>query len=329
MTLTALRFHLYSLRLARSKRPILIGPWRSEVGFEALYWLPFLAWWRNRYQIDPKRLIAIGRGGSGAWYEAGGIADVYDHLGVQEIRTLTLGTTLKTGSVKQQALAPWESSLCGLVAASLGIARYHVLHPSWMYQLLEPWWADRQPLPYVHGYTRYSRLAPPPVPAGLTLPEKFIAARFYARSTFPPGEDVLLWLQGFVERLSQVQPVVLLHSGLHYDDHADLVKPVKGRVMAVPPEALAPNTNLATLSAILGRAQAFVGTYGGFQQLALRMGIPSLGFFVDFQGTAMAHKTLSHVLATASGVPFVVARPKDAEHFAGLLTDPLQPGVQS
>ena len=29
-------------------RPILLGPWRSELGFEVLYWIPFLAWLKTQ-----------------------------------------------------------------------------------------------------------------------------------------------------------------------------------------------------------------------------------------------------------------------------------------
>ncbi len=30
--------------LGRQDRPIIVGPWLSETGFELLYWIPFLAW---------------------------------------------------------------------------------------------------------------------------------------------------------------------------------------------------------------------------------------------------------------------------------------------
>src|SRR5690349_23710512 len=57
----------YRQRLLRSKLPILVGPFRSEVGFEAMYWLPFL----ERLRADgiaPDRMIPITRGGAAAWY---------------------------------------------------------------------------------------------------------------------------------------------------------------------------------------------------------------------------------------------------------------------
>ena len=55
--------------LAGEGGPILAGPWLGEVGFELLYWIPFLRWFAERYGVSPDRLIAVSRGGSAAaWY---------------------------------------------------------------------------------------------------------------------------------------------------------------------------------------------------------------------------------------------------------------------
>ena len=58
--------------------PIIAGPWLGEVGYEALYWLPFLRWVQDRYRIRPERLTVVSRGGVEHWYE--GIAARYVDL---------------------------------------------------------------------------------------------------------------------------------------------------------------------------------------------------------------------------------------------------------
>ncbi len=40
-------------RIASSRQPIVIGPWTGEVGFELLYWIPFLEWVRAHWDIRP------------------------------------------------------------------------------------------------------------------------------------------------------------------------------------------------------------------------------------------------------------------------------------
>src|SRR5687768_4234007 len=49
---------------AAASGPLIVGPWTSEVGYEALYWLPFLAWAADRYGVRPERLVALSRGGT-------------------------------------------------------------------------------------------------------------------------------------------------------------------------------------------------------------------------------------------------------------------------
>ena len=54
--------------LGRSGRPIILGPWLSETGFELLYWIPFLAWAKAYGNFDPERLVVVSRGGAAPWY---------------------------------------------------------------------------------------------------------------------------------------------------------------------------------------------------------------------------------------------------------------------
>ena len=54
--------------LGRSGRPIILGPWLSETGFELLYWIPFLTWAKTYGNFDPERLVVVSRGGAAPWY---------------------------------------------------------------------------------------------------------------------------------------------------------------------------------------------------------------------------------------------------------------------
>ena len=54
--------------LGKSDRPIVVGPWCGEVGFELLYWIPFVQWLVERARIDGQRLVVVTRGGASVWY---------------------------------------------------------------------------------------------------------------------------------------------------------------------------------------------------------------------------------------------------------------------
>ena len=67
-------------RVVRKPGPIIVGPFLSEVGFELLYWIPLLRWIKDKWQVDPERLVVVSRGGTALWYEglSGRYLDVFD-----------------------------------------------------------------------------------------------------------------------------------------------------------------------------------------------------------------------------------------------------------
>ena len=68
-------------QVARGRHPIIAGPWLSEVGFEVLYWIPFLRWFEDRFRVDRERVVAVSRGGVAGWYAdvAGAYVEIFDH----------------------------------------------------------------------------------------------------------------------------------------------------------------------------------------------------------------------------------------------------------
>lgn len=306
----------FARRLARSRKPIFVGPWRSEVGFELLYWIPFLHHFRHAYKIPPDRLIAIGRGGSAAWYQMNGTADVFEHVPVETARTWSVRASQKTGSIKQGDREAWEQPLCDLVAQSLGIQQFHVLHPSWMYQLLAPWWHGKATYGLLDRYTlQPEKLDAPALEANLKahLPPQYVVMRWYARPTWPYREDLVLWTRKLVENVSSQIPVVLIDS-FHADDHADIhLGHIPNTIRLSEIANLTPLNNLPIQSAVIAKASAYVGTYGGMAQGAMRWGVPTLAFYHEFGQTAHQHLGLTQYLSLKTGVPFLVAQPKDLD----------------
>ena len=308
------QWRAYARYLSLSQTPILAGPWRSEVGFEILYWIPFLHHFVNRYKIDPSRMIAIGRGGSSAWYGFAGHADLFEFVPVETARTWSIQASLQTGSMKQHTVEPWETHVCGLTAASLGLERYHTLSAQWMYRLLSPWWTGKASQQWLDAHVLQPvKMKAAPLPPEITLPQRFIAMRWYARPTWPLNDGLTLWMRTFTERVAQKLPVILLDS-FHADDHADINLgeiPNVTRLSQLTP--LTPLNNLALQSAVISKAEAYIGTYGGLSQAAMRWGVPTLALYQEFGQTAPEHLALTQNLSLRTGVPFIACRPKDVD----------------
>lgn len=319
------RWKLFAERLARSKTAILLGPWRSEVGFEVLYWIPFLNAFRAKYEIDDNRLITIGRGGSAAWYRTAGAGDLYEHAPLEMMRTIATNQALKTGSIKQHGNEGWEQPVCALAAKSIGLTDYHVLSPWWMYQLLAPFWEGTQSVNWLDSWLLHeAQMRAPGLSVDLQkqLPDRYIAMRWYVRPTWPLREDTVLWTRKLVEATAQHLPVVLIDSGFHADDHADInLGPIRNVLNL---KDIAPQThtdNLAIQSAVIAKAQGYVGTYGGMSQLAMRLGIPTLALYQEFGQTSPAHLYFTQALSLRTGVPFIATYPKAVDRLLPLLIE--------
>lgn len=339
-------------RFAMDRKPILLGPWRSEVGFEALYWRPFLAEFAKRVPQFWDRAVVVTRGGAGNLYgqwvkvkgadEAGTIrdeweqptsVDLYRLRTVTEIRRQNLVDWSKTKLQKQTVFTPYDRQLLRDAADAAGLqGGYHVLHPSWMYWALAPFWDENRGLNYLLGLADFAPLPKPLPPITIDgLPSTYVAVKFYGRATWPhPSHETMEFVAHVVKTISQQAPVLLLNSGHQGDEHTEMQ--ITGKNIYLLP-VLPPEHNLGAQMALLGRAQAFVGTYGGVAQAALRMGVPSASFWHQFGGTAHAHLSLSSWLSKVSNTQFVTGSIGDATLWSQLLMvppgTPAQPSASS
>jgi hypothetical protein len=313
----SLYLRAYLRYLASTSKPIVLGPFRSEPGFEVLYWLPFLQWALKTYKIAPERCIALSRGGMGVFYPAKSHVDLYAIRGVDAVRVENKIDEEQRKIQKQTNVTAWDRQAASdAVQDIFGLERvpaisgklwshvprsYHLLHPSWMYWLFNDYWDERATIKLVADHCDFAPPLMPGVPEGFNLPDKFVAVRFYERHTFPLHDQVKAIAIDIAQSLASQFPVVLLNQNLFADDHVDL--PIQGTNIYQLP-TISPDQNFIMQAAVIARAQAFVGTYGGICQWALRYGKPSLSFYTQFTGTAMAHRHLSQTLAARMGVPF-------------------------
>src|SRR5262245_11307371 len=75
-------------RLASGTETIVAGPWLGEVGFELLYWVPFLRWFADAFHVAPERLLVVSRGGTAGWYRpfAAGYREIFDYLTPEDFK---------------------------------------------------------------------------------------------------------------------------------------------------------------------------------------------------------------------------------------------------
>ena len=301
-------------RIAASGRPIVAGPWSGEVGFELLYWIPFLNWFRQQYHVGADRLIVVSRGGVDAWYGhvAARYTDALTRVSTDEFRAAT------EIAKKQRGVTAFDVALLRRVVSEERLGRVHLLHPESMYRLYWGFWKEDASVRRLDQYGAPALLggdAGPDVPPD--LPSEYVAVRFYFSQCFPDTPANRAFVSGVVETLAASTHVVLLNTPFTIDDHVDYAVPGHPRVHTIG--CMSPERNLAVQTAVIRRARAFVGTYGGYSYLAPLCGVRSIAFYSDRtfsqQHLDVAQRAFRE-LGTASLIPLDV---RDADLVSRLL----------
>jgi hypothetical protein len=261
--------------IAASAKPIVVGPWTGEVGFELLYWVPFLAWLRERWQLAPERFVIVSRGGVASWYgmPEARYTDLFSTITPDRFRAAT-----NQEEHKQRRASAFDREMVEAALGGVGTSEVEQIHPELMYRMLMPFWRDEAGLGAVDRFTRHRRFEPSSDPALGGLPSQYVAARFYFSDCFPDTAENRAFARAVVSTLAERIPVVLLNPGVRVDDHSDLALPDGNRILTIS-AGLAPERNLTVQSAVISRARAYVGTYGGYSYLAPFYGVPALAFF--------------------------------------------------
>lgn len=285
--------------LASSPKTIIIGPWLSEVGFEVLYWIPFLNWAIEEFGFDKQRLVVISRGGTAAWYDGlaeGGYVDVFEFVSPSDFHARTEERWQEAGGQKQLHLSAFDKEMLGKVREKLGLdkGQVEVLHPALMYSLYRPYWRGGISSKLLMKTIAF-RHFPRPKKSGILkeLPKRYAAVRFYFRPSFPDTPDNRAFVARTLSAVARRIPVVVLNPGFRIDDHEDYDDLDAGRVISID-EFMTPETNLAVQSEVIAGAELFLGTYGGLSYLPPFYNVPSLAFFSNREHFQPTHLTMAH-----------------------------------
>ena len=269
--------------VARGRAPIIAGPWLGEVGYETLYWIPFLRWFEDVFRIDPQRVIVLSRGGVDQWYSGlgGRYVELFDFFTVEEFaaRHPTRCSETEGGDQKQFSFGAFDREILSRVQRHLGCSEMQVFHPALLFRLFKQLWLGKRSIDYLWQHTRFERHPPPP-PAALDLPGEYVAAKFYSGTALPASDDTRRALRTLVSRVAERRTVVVLDAGIAVDGHQDYefdglpnVRTLRG--------VLAPRVNLGVQTQVIAHARQFIGACGSLAWLAPMLGVPTVAVFAD------------------------------------------------
>ncbi len=292
--------------VAHAGTPIVAGPWLAEVGYEVLYWLPFLRWFCDAYRIAPERITVVSRGGVEHWYEglAARYVDIFDHLTPEALLSLNEERHAREegGGRKQSTAGALDERLLRIAGDGLQ-SESAVLHPSLMFRLFRHVWHDSLPRDFFWRHTDYAMLPPPARPHLPGVPNEYVAVKFYAGTAVPDSAINRDTLRAIVREIARTMPVVALDTAQAFDEHDDYLFDGIPNVVSARPW-MTPRNNLGLQTALAAHARRFIGTCGGLAWLMPFLGVPTVGVYADDRQLATHLLTARHAGRRAGAAEF-------------------------
>ena len=267
--------------MAAAGGPIIVGPWLAEVGYEVLYWMPFLRWLVDAHGISRDRVIAVSRGGLDAMYDevAGRYVDIFDLMTPPELGAANAHRQAQSegGGRKQTGTSTLEADLVARVKGHLSLPDATVCQPAFLFRMFRNVWHGNLPVDVFTTHTRYLTKALDHEPVR-GMPDDFIAVKLYGGPALTTAEPTRTAARALVEQAARVAPVVLLETELGIDEHRDF--DLHGLPNVTSAAALMqPRTNLGVQLSLIARSRFFLGTCGGLAWVAPFLGIPTVAVY--------------------------------------------------
>jgi hypothetical protein len=284
---------------SREDTRLWFGPFLGEVGYELLYWRGFVQSIRSEIGLSLDQIAVISRGGVAGWYGVAeeNYSDLYQLIGESNL------ARIQTDAYPMR----FDSAHQAVVKAVNGDRRFWV-HPRILHQAIAEFKADPSTLPKLANRISHSPILEQEMLRGdsnlrrvwerlqESLPSRYISVKIYKGSNLnDPSFSSHIAIA--LRQLSQEMPVVALSDTETTSSHSDwdISLPEVIRPMKNVPKSL----NLGIQTLIIGRSQAFWGTYGGFSYLPLYLQKASLVFKDGATIQKRAHEVMeSHAAAT-------------------------------
>jgi hypothetical protein len=255
-----------------------------EVGFELLYWIPYVRAQLAKFRIPKERVIAISRGGAESWYEdiAGQYLDVLDCMSEEEFRAWT-SPSIDSSDVLDDGRKPFRADDFELdVLRRVPLARplysYQVLLPSAMFSAFRNVWRSRFSASALEEHLKPALLKSPHL---VKLPFKgpYVAVKFYHSATFPCTYETKALTRELIEKLARTTTVVVLSNAGRLDDHETYGLATESTCHVIDgSELYSSRNNLAVQTALIAGADSLHCTYGGFSYLGPLLGVDTLAY---------------------------------------------------
>lgn len=231
------------------------GPYTCEVGYELLYWIPYLNWLREEYWHG---VTVLTRGGAGVWYPPE--ADVvhvdrdFPPLLWQELKRRR---SMATGQKSFGLSDPLDREICERLGCWPDVHPSDMWSESWQFRRWQFHLLPKLDLGEIRDID------------GAPLPERFVAVKIYHSDILTP--EAQPELNRILAASAAGLPLVVLEADMQIDGHESWRPRVPCRVVRYSAER-----SLEIISRVVCNAAQFISTYGGISYLGPLYEVPTV-----------------------------------------------------
>jgi hypothetical protein len=280
---------------------IVIGPWFSELGFELLYWIPFINSLFIEKTFANKNVVTISRGGVDEFYSflPGRHFNLLEHYSQENWSKITSDIWRDLGGLKQSKMVKQEVGMLLKLKTELNFnqnSRTLVIHPSLMFSLFRPFWRNKtwsvDLISKELNFPNFSKQE-----SG-----SFGAVKIYSRPSLSISEASAKSIKEFLAK--EKIKLMIISSDSYKDDHEVLVLDRIENSILVPIDEY--ENNLKLQLDVIKKSSASYTTYGGLSYYALYLGKSSFGFFTDSSKFDLQHLKVAGLLEAKFGSQLIL-----------------------
>jgi hypothetical protein len=288
-------------RLVGEYDNVIVGPWFSELGFELLYWVPFINSLSTENTFANKNVVTISRGG---------VEDLYDFLPSKHLNLLeyfsqtdwsdfTSKVWQELGGLKQSKLVMREVKMLknlNIQFAGKENSKTLVLHPSLMFTMFRPFWRNKN--------WSADLIAKHLVFPNFEIPEakNYGSVKIYSRPSLQINVDTTKKIGEFLK--SEKVDLKIITSDSYKDDHEVFVFSDLENAKLIPINDY--ENNLKLQLDIIRSSSVCYTTYGGLSYYPLYFGKKSIGFYTDSSKFDQQHTKVANLLKNQFGSEFIL-----------------------
>jgi hypothetical protein len=288
-----------------SRDHIIIAPWLGEIGYEVLYWIPFLVKMKETGRLTNAKITVISRGGVSAWYQevSSEYIEIYDYLTPTAFEEIKSNRIKRVGTQKLSVLDnESEKEILKTIFPNIDSFE-NVLYPS---DFFYPTRALFSQLGRVAPFKMASDLLSTNPYFGVDsemnslIPDSpYICVKFYKRTSFEVSEEVMKALIDSLLLFAHKKGyrIIDLDSGSDLDlQHASFKESSKLLTSQSIFDSQ-PSNNLSWQSALIKNSKLFIGTYGGPSYLPMMFNVPTIALITSRKGLNPIHeRVVQHFL---------------------------------